>query len=48
MNGEVVTREFSIRHYKTALELWKKMEEVEIAEGNSEDEIARYLKRNQA
>jgi ribosomal protein S18 acetylase RimI-like enzyme len=48
MPDPIVTREFCIDDYDTAVELWKKAEGVEIAEGDSRDEIARYLERNPA
>jgi N-acetylglutamate synthase len=46
MIGEIATREFSIDDYDTAVELWKKVEGVEIAEGDARDEVAQYLNRN--
>jgi len=46
MTGKIETREFSIEDYQAAVELWKKVEGVEIAEGDSRDEIAEYLSRN--
>jgi putative acetyltransferase len=46
MTGKIETREFSIEDYAAAVELWKKVEGVEIAEGDSKDEITRYLLRN--
>ena len=46
MTGKIETREFSIEDYQAAVELWKKVEGVEIAEGDSRDEIAQYLSRN--
>src|SRR4029077_12305692 len=46
MTGKNEPREFSLDDYATAVELWKKVEGVEIAEGDSKDEIAQYLLRN--
>ena len=46
MPEQISTREFSIEDYEAAVELWKRVEGVEIAEGDSKTEIAQYLKRN--
>ena len=40
------TREFVIDDYEKAVALWKSAEGVEVAEGDSEDEIRAYLLRN--
>jgi ribosomal protein S18 acetylase RimI-like enzyme len=52
MSGEalvpsaVSTRHFAIADYEAAASLWKRVEGVEIAEGDSKEEIAKYLARN--
>jgi ribosomal protein S18 acetylase RimI-like enzyme len=43
---DILTREFAIDDYDAAAELWQKVEGVDIAEGDSKEEIARYLTRN--
>ena len=43
---DIRTRQFAIDDYDAAAELWKKVEGVEIAEGDSKPEVARYLLRN--
>jgi len=48
MSGDVdiQTREFGIEDYNAAAQLWQRVEGVDIAEGDSKEEIARYLLRN--
>lgn len=46
MSGEIKTRAFEIADYDAALQLWSRVEGVEIAEGDSSDEIARFLAQN--
>ena len=46
MESSVVIREFRLDDYDEAIELWKQVEGVEIAEGDSKDDIAKYLSRN--
>jgi N-acetylglutamate synthase len=46
MNSAVRTREFRIGDYDAAVELWKRVEGVEIAEGDSRENIAQYILRN--
>src|SRR5437867_2780234 len=48
MHGEIdiQTREFAIGDYDAAVELWKKVEGVEIAEGDDREGVARFLARN--
>ena len=48
MSGEIdiQTREFGIEDYDAAAQLWQRVEGVDIAEGDSKKEIARYLLRN--
>jgi len=42
----VTTREFRIEDYDSAVELWRRVEGVEVAEGDSKEEIARHILRN--
>lgn len=46
MSREIETREFCIDDYDAAVELWKRVEGVEIAEGDSREEIAQHILRN--
>ena len=46
MNGEITIREFRIDDYDAAVELWNKVEGIEIAEGDSREEIADLVSRN--
>jgi N-acetylglutamate synthase len=46
MNGEIQTREFSIDDYDAAIELWKRLEGLEIAEGDDRESICRFLGQN--
>ena len=46
MNDNIKTREFSIRDYDAALELWQRVEGLEIAEGDDRESIACFLARN--
>jgi N-acetylglutamate synthase len=46
MISAVRTREFRIGDYDDAIELWKRVEGVEIAEGDSRENIAQYILRN--
>ena len=46
MNGNIDTREFSIDDYDAAIELWQRVEGVEIAEGDDRENIAQFLVRN--
>ena len=46
MNDNIKTREFSIRDYDAALELWQRVEGLEIAEGDDREGIACFLARN--
>jgi N-acetylglutamate synthase len=43
---DIETREFLIEDYDAVLELWKKVEGLDIAEGDDRETIRRYLKRN--
>ena len=44
--AQFVTREFLINDYESATALWQASEGVEICEGDSKEEIARYLQSN--
>jgi len=46
MSDNIKTREFSIRDYDGALELWQRVEGLEIAEGDDRESIACFLARN--
>jgi ribosomal protein S18 acetylase RimI-like enzyme len=46
MSAAIKTREFNIVDYDAAIELWKRVEGVEIAEGDSREDIARYILSN--
>jgi ribosomal protein S18 acetylase RimI-like enzyme len=48
VNGkiDIQTREFVIEDYDAALDLWQRVEGLDIAEGDSKEEIAQYLLRN--
>jgi N-acetylglutamate synthase len=46
MNGNIDTREFSINDYEAAVELWQRVEGIEIAEGDDREGVAQFLARN--
>src|SRR5437667_8539687 len=46
MNDNIKTREFSISDYDAALELWQRVEGLEIAEGDDKEGVAQFLARN--
>jgi len=46
MTATIRTREFHIDDYEAAVELWHRVEGVEVAEGDSKEEVARYILRN--
>ena len=46
MANEISTREFQIDDYQAAIQLWAGLEGVEIAEGDSKEDLAKYLLRN--
>jgi N-acetylglutamate synthase len=46
MKETIRTREFSINDYDAAVELWKRVEGLEIAEGDDKESVARFLTRN--
>jgi ribosomal protein S18 acetylase RimI-like enzyme len=43
---EIKTREFSIDDYDAAIALWKKVEGLDVAEGDDVETIRRFLKQN--
>ena len=46
MSGNIDTREFSINDYDAAVELWQRVEGLEIAEGDDKQSVAQFLARN--
>ncbi|PYI59643.1 MAG: hypothetical protein DMC60_09845 [Verrucomicrobia bacterium] len=46
MSRNIDTREFSISDYDGALQVWQRVEGVEIAEGDDREGVARFLVRN--
>ena len=46
MNGKIDTREFSIADYDAAVEIWQRVEGVEIAEGDDRKGVAAFLAQN--
>ena len=46
MSDKIVTREFSIDDYSAALQLWRRVEGLEIAEGDDRESVAQFLVRN--
>jgi ribosomal protein S18 acetylase RimI-like enzyme len=46
MSDNIKTREFSINDYDAALELWQRVEGLEIAEGDDRESVANFLARN--
>ena len=46
MRGNIDTREFCINDYDAAVELWQRVEGVEIAEGDDREGVAQFLARN--
>jgi ribosomal protein S18 acetylase RimI-like enzyme len=48
MSGKIVTREFSIDDYDAALQLWQRVEGLEVAEGDDREGIAQFVARNPA
>jgi ribosomal protein S18 acetylase RimI-like enzyme len=46
MNDTIRTREFLINDYESAVELWKRVEGLEIAEGDDKESVVRFLTRN--
>ena len=46
MSGTIETREFCSSDYNAALELWQRVEGLEIAEGDDRESVAEFLERN--
>src|SRR5712671_7861450 len=46
MSGNIKTREFAISDYDAALELWQRVEGLEIAEGDDRKGVSHFLARN--
>jgi|ERR1700737_4514685 ribosomal protein S18 acetylase RimI-like enzyme len=46
MKGDIEIREFAIDDYEAAVELWKRVEGVEIAEGDDREGVAQFLAQN--
>jgi ribosomal protein S18 acetylase RimI-like enzyme len=46
MSGKIEIREFSINDYDAAVELWQRVEGLEIAEGDDREGVAQFLVRN--
>jgi len=46
MSGNIDIREFSINDYDAAVELWQRVEGLEIAEGDDRESVAQFLARN--
>jgi N-acetylglutamate synthase len=46
MSDNIDSREFSINDYDAAVELWQRVEGVEIAEGDDREGVAQFLARN--
>ena len=46
MTPAVTTREFRLSDYDAARKLWKRVEGVEVAEGDSRQDLKKYLSRN--
>jgi ribosomal protein S18 acetylase RimI-like enzyme len=45
-SGELQIREFTIDDYDAAIELWKKVEGLDVAEGDDRETIRRFLDQN--
>jgi ribosomal protein S18 acetylase RimI-like enzyme len=46
MSDKIDTREFFIDDYDAAVELWKRVEGLEIAEGDDRESVGQFLERN--
>jgi ribosomal protein S18 acetylase RimI-like enzyme len=46
MNDQIRSRDFCISDYQAALQLWQRVEGLEIAEGDEKENIAQFLARN--
>ena len=47
MSGKIEIREFSIDDYDAVIELWQRVEGLEIAEGDDREGVVQFLARNQ-
>jgi len=46
MGGNIDTREFSISDYDAAVQIWQRVEGIEIAEADDRKGVAEFLARN--
>jgi N-acetylglutamate synthase len=46
MSATISTREFLIGDYEASIELWKRVEGLEIAEGDDKESVSQFVKRN--
>src|SRR5215217_9285381 len=46
MNSRIVTQEFLIDDYDVALQLWQRVEGLEVAEGDDREGVGQFVKRN--
>ena len=46
MSGKIVTRDFSIDDYDATLQLWQRVEGLEVAEGDDKEGVAQFVARN--
>ena len=46
MSGRIVTREFSSEDYDAVLQLWQRVEGLEVAEGDDKEGVGRFVARN--
>ena len=46
MSGKIVTRDFSIEDYDATLQLWQRVEGLEVAEGDDKEGVAQFVARN--
>jgi ribosomal protein S18 acetylase RimI-like enzyme len=46
MSGKIVTRDFSIDDYDAVLQLWQRVEGLELAEGDDKEGVAHFVARN--
>jgi GNAT superfamily N-acetyltransferase len=46
MSGKIVTRDFSIDDYDATLQLWQRVEGLEVAEGDDKEGVAQFVTRN--
>jgi len=46
MSGKIEIREFFINDYDATIELWQRVEGLEIAEGDDRESVAQFLARN--